>query len=197
MKILGQILLTLLVTTNIIYSQPKELKNTTEWKENQPLNWDNFKGPIDRKSSFYAETSTGIHTFSELKNQNDLIVHVMAYFYPKKSWNNKKGISDELLKHEQNHFDLSEVYARLLIKKLSSIESKNPNKIIQTVKSESSKSFVELKKKQAEYDKDTNHSKLKDQQEQWNTKVKDMLLETNDYNKNSITFKIELPVRKK
>jgi hypothetical protein len=197
MKLLIPILLLFLLVSNEISSQPKELKSKIIWDENKPLTWDNFKGPADKKSFFYAATSSAFTISTELKNQDELITSFRVFFDPKKSWKKKKYLSDELLKHEQNHFDITEVYARLLIKKLSAIQTNDPKKIIQAIKLEYSRSIADAKKKQTEYDKETNHGKLKEKQEQWNTKVKDMLSETKDFNLNSITFKIQIPVIKK
>jgi len=197
MKFLVPILLLFLFVSNEVFSQSNELKGRIVWDEKIPLTWDNFKGHPDKKSSFNAATASTIIISSELKNQDELVIHIMAIFDPKKSWKKKKTITNNLLKHEQNHFDITEVYARLLIKKISGIQTNDPKILAKTVKTEYSRSLADLKKKHSEYDNETNHGKIKDKQELWNTKVQDMLSETKDFNINSKTFKIQVPLVRK
>lgn len=48
-----------------------------------------------------------------------VVVDVYAYFSPRQSWYHKDMADDHLLSHEQLHFDITELYARKLRKKIA------------------------------------------------------------------------------
>ena len=82
--------------------------STIEWQSSRKLVWDDFKRAVPAASSavgfFYDAT---LHCPSP-----KLEFSVKAYFDPNKSWVRPEMKSDELLRHEQLHFDLAELYAR-------------------------------------------------------------------------------------
>jgi predicted secreted Zn-dependent protease len=60
-------------------------------------------------------TDTGFRAQLECRN-GALEIRVEAEFYPNTSWVKQARRSVELLRHEQGHFDLTEVYARKMKK---------------------------------------------------------------------------------
>jgi hypothetical protein len=100
---------------------PQSSKEKILWKENQKLTWEDFRGKPIRSANFVASTHTGISfTYSyTLKNgKMDLKYSVESFFYPEESWFRPDKVSPYILKHEQTHFDISELYARILRKRL-------------------------------------------------------------------------------
>ena len=188
MRTLILIIFTIILFPKLSFTQSNELRNKILWDENRPLVWKDFKGPANNKSSYNAETTSGISIKAEQLSQNEIRVNIATYFDPKKSWKQKKSISDNLLRHEQNHFDISEVYSRLLIKKLSGLEMNSLKTISNIIKKEYLQTNKEVKNISQEYDKETNHGKNKEQQEIWNNKVENLLSETKDFDLDSFTI---------
>jgi predicted secreted Zn-dependent protease len=92
------------------------------------------------------------------------------FFVPNKSWVKSEYKSDfELLKHEQLHFDISELYARKFREQLSKMS------FTENVKIEISDLYEKITKKkielQNEYDIETDHSVNILKQKQWGQKI--------------------------
>ena len=128
-----------------------------------------------------------------MDSEGKITLDISTYFDPSKSWKKKKAGTDALLRHEQNHFDISEVYARMLVKKLKELELTNPKTAFQVITREYNKSNTESARKSVEYDKETNHGIIPEKQEEWNQKVKKMLEDTKDYSMKSLTLFIKKP----
>lgn len=128
------------------------------WDKSSPLVWGDFKGRCEWQGGYDAITQWGMLT----KKIDSTTWGVYAYFYKQKSCHILGG--DELLKHEQYHFNIAEVFVRRLRK-----EAMDKHIAIGT-----SAFFVLLNKKmeecremQVDYDRRTNHSKLKKSQLEW------------------------------
>ena len=90
------------------------------------LRWKNFTGVADSIGP-HAKALAG--TYSRLEQRyyrvnNEIHFVIAAWFNPAKSWV-RKGVvssfqSDRVLRHEQHHFDMCELYARQIRKYLSS-----------------------------------------------------------------------------
>jgi hypothetical protein len=87
-----------------------QLIDTIHWKANYKLKWNDFKGNPDSNSFAAAITST-IITYSVLKKDSSLTIKIYCYFLRDASWTWTKGNSI-LLKHEQGHFDIAELFTR-------------------------------------------------------------------------------------
>ena len=100
--------------------------NVIVWSEISFLTWSDFKaesntGAFEDSSSFikYAHT----WTVNSEKLENKIIffienIHLSAEFHPLLSWVRNFQDSDDLLKHEQGHFDLAEIVKREYLKEL-------------------------------------------------------------------------------
>jgi hypothetical protein len=112
-----------LVTSLIWTAHPKEWNNLNktssnriEWKEDQALNWESFKGKVPIESSLVAETNSGIHLGYTCTGET-MDWNIYAYFDQELSWR-KPHATKAILLHENLHFDISELYARKLRKRL-------------------------------------------------------------------------------
>lgn len=151
--------------SNIINAQSKD---TIYWNANRKLNWEDFKSKPDKTTNLLAMTQAGIG-YEIACNNGQLKLKIYCYFNVNKSWT-KETDSDDLLRHEQLHFDITELYARKLRKKVSELSDpcgkniKELDKIYQT-------NFNECSREQDAYDKQSNHSLYKEQQKQWEEKI--------------------------
>ena len=85
-----------------------------------------------------------------------------------------KDKTDYLLKHEQLHFDIAELFARKMRKQFS--EKKFNLKSMKTEMSNLYKDqFTKLGEYQKEYDKETNHSRITKKQAKWAKDVQEAL----------------------
>ena len=127
-----------------------------------------LKGCHPKKAQHFASVNSGMGYRLVSKNRDGKLataIDVTTYFYPQLSWKkNSKENNQDLLKHEQLHWDISELYARKLraaYKKY--IPQKNQKERLQA---------------QNAYDLETKHGLLKDAQEKWSDKIREELFKT-------------------
>lgn len=151
--------------------------DTIEWNESKKLSWIDFKGPKDASSDAAAVTASGI-TFSYSVRKTDGLItsfetQVYAHFYPENSWFIDSRCNDHILKHEQLHFDITELYVRIFRYKISQL------KVSQNIKSQLSKIHKDINQELAEmqeaYDTQSQNSINKEEQAKWNTYIAENL----------------------
>ena len=147
------------------------------WKEDQKLRWTDYKGKSDPSVGAAASTATylGIdYNFSP----RGLTYKITCSFSKNKSWTLHK--SEYILSHEQGHFDIAEVHARILNKKMAAYKFDR-----NTYKNDLRKIYEEVISEkelmQNKYDEETNHSIEKDKQVEWLQKIKALLKDTEPY----------------
>lgn len=140
-----------------------------KWKSNQRLSWDDFKGKPDRFTYMDAVTESGI-VFNWSCDWSGFHTEVFAMFDPGKSWVKRSSASAYLLEHEQAHFDITEIHARKLRKRLS--ELSNPCRMgSRGIQSIADKVYKESAAMQNLYDEETYHSKNRKKQAEWLKKI--------------------------
>ena len=151
--------------------------NHIEWDSKRKLKWSDFKGTPNVNSSFFAMTNSGIKygwssSFDGSKRTFEFVVS--SYFDTDNSWVKKGKESDSLLMHEQIHFDISELKARDLRRRLNKFSyTKNYkfeiDSIFQKIRAEENET-------QELYDIESNHSLNKKEQEKWRVRIANTLL---------------------
>ncbi|MDX5347833.1 MAG: DUF922 domain-containing Zn-dependent protease, partial [Hymenobacteraceae bacterium] len=133
----------------------------------------------DDNDPLHALTATNLDVKANCKN-NKFNFIVRSVFVVNESWSKNKK-SEKLLLHEQLHFDLTEVYARKLRKKLSEIEDpcllsnqESLNPIIAGI-------FDEWKAEQDRYDADCDHGLDYEKQDEWVKNINARLKELEAY----------------
>lgn len=128
------------------------------WSAIRPLTIADFlgrPGPADRLA---ASTSTDIKAGAACR---DFVFTgtVQATFDPKTSWfREPKTASAALLRHEQLHFDLTELYARSMRQKLQIFQAKaDCNKLQPAFNTLTKAVYAEWDREQNRYDQETNH----------------------------------------
>lgn len=146
------------------------------WNEHRLLSWEDFQGKPDTRSSFAALTHSGI-AFNygvTIENENiQLTTAVDAYFYPEMSWAKPDKINDHILKHEQAHFNITEMHARKLRKAFAEY------KVTKKYQSELPAIFTKLNRErqqmQDRFDKETNHSINIEKEKIWQKYIEEQL----------------------
>ena len=139
------------------------------WKENIKLKWSYFMAPSNVYNNHAAHTYC-IIDYALRPTKDSLKCDVQTKFLKSKSWVKKKDENENLLQHEQGHFDIREIYTRMLRKKIK--ESKfHRNNLQEEFDHLESEIHVELDLKQEEYDKETNFSINQEKQNEWIKKI--------------------------
>jgi hypothetical protein len=135
------------------------------WSDDYKLNWSDFKGKPKRSNPMAAETSTHLD-FSMAYENNAFSWNLDCYFSRKESWVKSDLKSDDLLAHEQLHFDIAELNARKIRSEMDKLKLKSidDNKKLQNV---FEKGYERMSKQQTQYDKETDHGQLDDPQVRW------------------------------
>lgn len=165
----------------LVYAQGDSFddKKELEWNEFYKLTWHDFQGQPTPKAAGDAGASVKIIAKPYLvKNKARYDVYVV--FNRDKSW--KRDEAPQLLAHEQLHFDLAELYARMIRKRIQELndqgvhEVKTLNKAIQQLLEESNNA-------DRQYDIETLHGALDQKQEAWSKRIKQELEELKAYKK--------------
>ena len=108
---------------------------------------------------------------------------VFGYFEKNKSWVKAGEKTDHLLKHEQKHFDLCEVYRRILVKRLEAGNPYSYDNFNKKVGDIFNKTFKDYTDEQEKYDHETNHSQKKEEQIKWDGDIVKRLNDLEKYQK--------------
>jgi hypothetical protein len=145
------------------------------WQKDLKLKWTDFK--TSNKSDLRgAKSYTGIKLIP-LSSQDKSTYLAVAYFLQSKSFSATEH-SDYILKHEQLHFDITEIYARKIRKKIKLLESSSQDIDYLALHK---KLFNESRELQKRYDRETNHSKDFIAQNRWNDFVEQELKNLKEY----------------
>lgn len=160
-------------------------KEKMEWNENKKLTWADFKGNPSGSAIYAASTNSGI-SFSFASKTRDgkttLDYTVQTNFYPKLSWYRKDVVSPYILAHEQTHFDISELYARMLRKKLKEVNlSANGKKMQIQIERIYNTNEKERQETQFKFDRETEHSRNQEMEATWETHVAQQLQKYDDW----------------
>lgn len=169
-------------TTNIYdkHNRPDKSNNTfIEWREDSKLLQSDFKAKIHESPGSTVATTASAFGFSITDYNGDISGSIYVRFYPSQSWWNPEYSNDEnvenVLKHEQLHFDICELYGRKLFKGIlglrgnGRLNERNINKLL-------SKLEKEYSNYQDKYDLETEHSINRPEQVKWNSRIKKELV---------------------
>jgi len=155
------------------------------WQENKPLTWADFKGVPEKR---FAVASTHYDILKSVSAENDsgAIVKIRAVFFRNESWRKKEWINDDVLIHEQKHFDIVELFARKIRKAIKGTTFQNYNDLIKKTNEIYRKYDKEMDSFQDLYDKETDSSMNGKEQRKWNAKISSGLKDMDNYKDNEI-----------
>ena len=148
-----------------------------DWSTTRKLTWNDYKASPDPESDAAASTTSYLGIEYNISS-NSFSYKIQSRFSKTRSWGLYK--TAYILSHEQGHFDIAEIFARKLNKKMSEYRfnkrnyQQELNKIYQDI-------LDEKEKLQNDYDKETNHSINKEKQAEWLKKIKVLLDQYEDY----------------
>ncbi|MCD6367228.1 MAG: hypothetical protein J7L46_06800 [Bacteroidales bacterium] len=148
-------------------------KHLIYWHIRNTVTWSDFRSISKLPGNEAARISTGIKYSVKLEDKNLTFV-VQSFANPKDSYYIKKDKSPELLKHEQGHFDICEIFARKFRKQLQTTTF-NQNSAGSGTEKIYKQILKDLQKFQILYDKETKHSTDTAMQAKWNIKIAKMV----------------------
>lgn len=177
--------------------------NTIEWSKDI-LEWKDFQGKPDETITGTAATNSAIDYQIEVTgtslNSEECIykipdINATAVFSKTNSWVKQEGKTDLNLKHEQGHFDIKEIQARLIEKEsidefegklfpcpqingetsVQMINQEGYDRILALVDELKEKDFIKMAEA---YESETKHGTNHEKQLEWNQKIKNLLEET-------------------
>jgi len=154
----------------------QEIEEGVLWNSNIRLTWADFKGKVSPAAESAATTASGIsysYSANLLHHEVNLDYEVNAFFYPNESWYKPELCNENTLAHEQLHFDITELFARKMRAKLRRTSFSDDvkgevRKIYQDI-------LKELQEYQERYDWETNFSRNREKQAEWNKKIAEAL----------------------
>ncbi|MFV8838136.1 DUF922 domain-containing protein [Salinimicrobium soli] len=161
-----------MVLVPVLQAQTPEKK--LAWN-NTPLSWQDFEGVPDALNPFDANTNSGFSyswSLSVKGGESVFLYEVKSWFFPELSWVKNGKKSQELLDHEQLHFDISELHARRLRSTLEELKidpSSDVKKQLRVLYERTEAARIEM---QEQYDAETRHGENTAAQQKWAKKVK-------------------------
>lgn len=152
--------------TTVVLSQDTVLV----WNENMKFGWEYYTGkqPEWKKNTFSVASTCYDLSYDF---PSDGRVRVAAHFHSDCSWVLPDFKTPDILAHEKLHFDIVELFARKLRKKISEAvftDSENARKKIKAWHKQTEK---EMDRFQDLYDKETNGSMNVEMQRKWEERV--------------------------
>jgi hypothetical protein len=185
------VLLILLVSFFVGYGQKsslsptiKKFKNDTIiWKKDSLLKKEDFKSKGKGKNGPLGYTNTFLFLYPNESN-GVLVFSVEAVFVMSKSYITQ--YSDYILKHEQLHFDICELYARKLRKMIADKDFKKVHNVQEVIQQMYNKVSAEFIKEEDKYDNDTNHGLNAAKQQVWADDIQKQLQELDAYSSTEV-----------
>lgn len=163
-----------------------EKKETIVWQEGKLLTWDDFKGKPAKR---FSAASTHYDTFKNLTDKGtNAKVEILAVFYIHKSWKKSSWINDQVLEHEQKHFDIVELFARKLRKQVMERTYSSYPQLKLISDSLYDKMDKDMDIYQDTYDDETDASMNGDKQREWNKKITQEIQALSAYKNTTFTI---------
>jgi len=141
-----------------------------EWSPDVKLKWSDFKARNKVTKGFSVATSTcGFGYEGEVKGDN-ISINVFVRFYCNNSWKNPGYHMNDVLEHEQLHFDICELYGRKFYREVVKLRKSNrlTEKSLEKIYNELVEEYNDY---QDIYDAQTGHSTKTMKQLEWNNRV--------------------------
>ncbi|MDB5226822.1 MAG: hypothetical protein JWN78_1015 [Bacteroidota bacterium] len=153
-------------------------KEYMTWSPNRKLTWSDFQGKYIPNTSEAALTASSVE-YSFSSRGSEFSWNVTAKYFPKLSWSRKSDQSSYILQHEQLHFDITELYARIFRKQLT--ENIKSVKDLSKIKGMGKQILSEWDKEEDQYDRESEHSINEIKQKEWILNIHQRLDKLKDF----------------
>jgi hypothetical protein len=160
------------------------------WDEKTPLKYEDFIGPVPGDKLDHQAVTFSVIEIKFEQTSGSVKVNVLSYFKKDLSWMRNSAKNSYTLRHEQGHFDITEIHARKIRKKLSGmrISRKTGDKKVTKI----CKKYIEQHHKaQKTYDKATSFSIREKNQKKWTAKLAAQLKKLDAYKSSEVGMKLK------
>jgi hypothetical protein len=164
------------LTSYVLFGQASD-EELIHWSHDRKLTWADYKGAAKTGSDVAASTATYLGIEYSFNNKG-FGYKITCSFSKNKSWGLHK--TEYILAHEQGHFDIAEIYARKLNKEMSDYKFDKDN-FKEDLKNIYLKITADKEEMQNTYDRETDHSILKEKQLEWLKKIELLLKDYTDF----------------
>ncbi len=174
----------------VLFSTSLQVGDTIIWSKEKNLTWKDFQGKVPAQDPHVSLSRVEIRYESQVDKQGKMTMNIESVFIKNLSWVKQDRKSDHILRHEQYHFNITEVWARKLRKEIVSKKwnTKTFEKEFNTL---FKKMMAQTLKEQKRYDDETNHSKVFAKQSEWERDIDTELSNLKDYNSITVPFLFE------
>lgn len=154
-----------------------KMASSFSWSRHPVLSWADFQGPIraGANPSFAAETICGISIKTNAAQSDErVLVQVENHFDQQRSWVRPGHATAEVLRHEQGHWDICELYTRILKARFDSahITGANLQEVVPLIYQSV---IADHRKRQQQYEDETQHGTLPEAQQRWEGQIREAL----------------------
>jgi len=134
------------------------------WSKTRQLAWSDFHGKIPDSTGLSAGVSVKLKLRYEI-NKKLIFVNLICFLAKNECW--YKDTTNYVLNHEQTHFNIGELTARMMRKQIDSLSKAKTRLTIQEIKTVFESYSNKLKEMQYLFDNETNHSLNFDAEIRW------------------------------
>ncbi|MDY8135591.1 hypothetical protein [Aquimarina sp. 2201CG5-10] len=188
----ASILLIVLLYSSTMFSQEHTIidnDSIISWDTVRKLTWDDFKavkhpdehGLHDSMTTYKLEILPEVVAVDEEDNIHGYEkMDIATYFYKKQSWMVKRDVN--LLIYEQLHFDIAELFARMMRRGFAELKRKKISKFskYQTVYTDF---WRYCKSYQRQLNEETQNGRIKEAVQQWSDKIYKELEELQEFSR--------------
>jgi hypothetical protein len=170
---------------NEVIAEDMASENAMPWSATRRLVWRDFKGKPATSGNEGARTAHAIHFAWICRPGGRFEFKVTAGFLPNRSWVKRVVLqsateSVRVLRHEQTHFDISELYARHIRRRFAELTNACARK--DTELNALARALLEEEKAfQRRYDSETRNSLETERQNAWEENVRRLLASSSRY----------------
>ena len=165
--------------------------NEIIWSENQKLQIEDFQGVVPDSTEYYALCSSGF-AYSCVQMEDTLKIISYSVFFKKESWMKQKDSA--VLKHEQGHFDVTEIFCRKFKKDILEIDSfnlLNYKSVLDTLLFKNRKANDRLQDKYDLEIKSSDETVYSEIQDKWTRIIQKSLKDSEQYKDSVIVLKLK------
>jgi hypothetical protein len=174
----------------------QDTATTILWSEKK-LTWEDFRED-NTDEKYYKKAAARINSGIRVRrydtiSNSQITVGIYAVMHPYRSWVRKRAVGNgKVLAHEQDHFEITELFARKLRKALSETTftgKSYPKKMEKLIK----QFRKDLSSMQYQYDQETTHGTNEQLQRWWHYFIINRLEELNDHKNAIVKVTINMP----
>jgi hypothetical protein len=142
------------------------------WRKDYRVLWSDFKAPVPARAANAALTSYNTTLKIDYTSETGFTYEIRCEFDRNRSWVRVRN--DEVLAHERGHFDIGEIFARKLRARLSYFQYR-PGRSSAALNLVYDSVMKACGNMQELYDAETDFSRNRSGQQQWDTRIPRML----------------------